>query len=671
MAEEFTISIELEADATKFRQQVRSELDAVAKTPATVPVQSGAGGGAAPGAPAVTGPGISSPQAAALSQAAVDRAMVQATTNVAYGPNASGAAYVAAARAGVPFNPNGWQALHPGGWNAINNGWQALNPGGWAAVNAAGGGFGVGSPQFAPGAQPVQPPAPAPIPAPPPPSPIPPSPPAATRGWNTGRYLALYGMHALARTAMASMDHEREVREAEGDPRTLAMADVQYRRNIANAFPIAGQIGLALNEAFTGGEEAVETTLRDAARTDRGTASMERAAATHTRFRDAGALARERDPVARQRLATQQAYDSADRTIRDEQRKREGAILADYQADKAKLEDKVRVAESGDPTLGGAASLEQRRRAEEDANQQRQALDKSRDEALKRVREQFDRDRQEAGAVRDSANVDIDQEQRARSAESFYGVRAADLRAANMPYRSGLALLRGTARAAYIRAEGDQDEQDRVADQYTADVEAYKADEGRRNAVERAGLEGEISASRYHRQRQPLLEGIARLRGQRDRALAALPADSPNRALTIERYRQREEEFKQDFGDTGALRTMGLAAQEEITGLQAAGQEKTARARDIQRRAEMEAEEARRSGRPEDVRSITQAAINQERTYLRELQRRAEAGSTFTAAAGQYGPGPSSTTQQEQVVPAIKNVEKAINDLTAALTGAP
>lgn len=668
MAEEFTLSVGVDADMTKFRQTLRQELEAAARQQATVPV--GATAGAA-GTTTVPPGGAGVSPGASLTANTVAQQSAQAVSN-------------AVARAGLPFNGTisgmspaamaTQNAAMSGGFDP--NGWQALNPGGWAAVNAAaaaGGGVPAGTPGVPPG-----------MPQQMPPLPIP------GRGFGgsgmrsgMGRFATgYYFAHAASGLLTAEMDYGRASRMAE-TPEEEIKAEIQHRHAVAGAFPIAGPIGLAIREAVTGEEEGIDRTLRDARNRDAYTGSMQQVSALAERFRSAGDIAGARGSKQR-RLVADFEYQSSTFMVRDAQAKAATESHARFEAQRRTEKNKYDTAMAGLVRMQGSLGTAPgpyaapdtsaaRARIQGDYDAQLQSIQTAENDAVGKLKDKFGPMLSSAEAVKRSAYEDISDQ-----------VTAANLR--NL----------GAARGSFLRMTGRPFEAS-VSERFTnLGAELLLADDNKASIALRgaAGI-GEDFANLFretsHNQRQLTWQGRI-LQAQVDRdPLAAkilgIRADTEENVYGFDKVPApfrgmlqgatrfigglRERLANQEDSDARQLRIQSLDNRKEHYDLLAENRPYSARATDIRHETEEDVAAMRQSKRftADEIKKRIEEGISEEKSFESQLRRRMAAGFGTEVAAGSYAPGISGSDTQEPVVRAVGTVKDAIDKLTALLTG--
>jgi hypothetical protein len=644
---DFTVSIPVDYNFGPARETARRELDALQKTPVSVPVGTGA--------PATTVPGIGavphSTAVAAAAQAAVQQALAPSSVS---GGTVSGAVVAAASRAGIPvsFAPAVINIPGMGGAGFYNPGGAGGPMTGGPSVMTAGGAISGGDDGGTT---------------------------AAAVGLARRQSVGLIGrgillgltVRAAGHVAMATIEHERAFREAEGDPSAIARADVQYRERFARAFPIAGDLGLALREYVTGEEEGITRTLRRSESQDQRTELMRASMEQHIRFQDAARLAREMDPVRQKRIAAEQAYQSADRTIRERQRVQEEAERKPFSEQRAELINATERKLAGIPLRSDEnywADLELREQVGRDEASGRRQIDKAEAAALAQVRKQYDADREAARAVRGRARRDINVEERRSTGIANYmsrtGVEAAGLRAAGQDFAATQ-----LERWAQVQVDVAKDPyaplsvKAGIVAAGAADIGANVVQQFRDSAIQQGRMEITAAGIQAQINRDQLGAALAGIRGQRYDALATVQKLPPFLRGIAERGINfisglEEQRVRQQISDEQGLRRAGLEAEVDVTAREARGEEKSARALGIQRRAEIESEASRQRGEPiANQRLILQAALNEEKTYLRALRLRGEQGTGQETYGGALGPGAGPGVQQEPIVQAITRVE--------------
>lgn len=483
----------------------------------------------------------------------------------------------------------------------------------------------------------------------------------------TGTYLA----YAASRVALAYVDHERDLREAGSDPERIARADTAYQRKWATGIPIAGEFGYALREYVTHDNEDVERTLNSAKEQDQRTASMRQTAELHSHYSAARQLAGSFGGVERARITGEMEYSKSLIGLRDAQMQQEASVRSGFDRQRADLEKQIDVewAEQRKRYIGSSRSnVEELHTAEYKQIRDEEAA------ALKKVRAPFDQDRDAAATIRDRQNLDAERARNAAGYTAHGETTASYFRTRNQPFAASLSERMTRMGLDIFNAEPEN--RAAVAQQGMQGMAEEAVQFGRQFGSQQRALAAEQAVMSRILARDPLGASIARITGARDQALQ----EAQSLPWGFRQIRQgairaaaglQEQVERQDYNDRTGMRTRALQADVDITGLEAGGQEKTAHAESIKRRAEMAAEASRIAGEPAgNQRLIMQAALNEERTYLRELKKRGDQGSAQEVYPGMFGPGATSGDQQEPVVDAVKSVERAIQDLKAALTGA-
>lgn len=619
---EFTVSVPVEADLSRFRQQLGAELDSVQRTPATVPVQSATAGSALAVRPATAGVAPAAPTLAAATNAAVAQAAAGSVQS-AYGGLAPNAAIArAAVEAGVPA--------------VVNSG--------TGQVVVGGAGLGGGA-DFVPV-------------------------PSSLRGRGPGRGgiggLGIVGwgtaLHAAGNVALAHMEHSRAVREADGSAAGLIAADIAYQTRAAGAIPIVGQMALAVREAVTGDIEYTQGTLRAAETADRVTGARR-----DTAFTRRGLLAGQgyEADIERARVESQRTISSLTDErgrIASELRNLPGQVssveYANVQAKRGELRrideqiglagETFSVAESRFRRQQGLERMSIGARTAEfldagsglnPSDAERRAIVRRHQIEVKQSSQEnpsllpdivrshsaelfaFDRGRERANELRD--------------VQSAGTVRYLDLAGQGRDFDAERARQLGGYQTRMTAARGDPREMARIAREGEAAAGALTAEQGRRD-----------EAAQFLLNRDPL-----------------------GAAMTMERDPMRRKVLAQQNFDNEQLRSAALRNRAEVTGMEAGGQEKSAQGLEIQRRAELEQDAAHRAGYSRgDQASILQSGLNELQAYQRQLRRMAELGSVGETAAGGYAPSTGGRRDSsEPVVEAIRNLQTSIDQMTNEL----
>lgn len=624
---EFTVSVPVEADLSRFRQQLGAELQQVQQTPAVVPVQGGGAGSALAVRPAT---------ASVVPQSA----MLAAATNTA----------VAQAAA---FDPNGWRNLHPGGWTAVNAqlARAAADAGVPAVVNSSTGQVVVGPSAGGAGEGFVSVPGM-----------------ARGRGFRGGiGGLGLIGwgtaLNAAGNVALAHVEHSRAVREANGDPASIIGADIAFQNRVGQSIPIVGHWAVALREMVTGDVEYTQGMLGVARQQDRTFAARR-----ETMFSRAGIQAGPGSAGDLARAAIDYQRTVAGLTdergrIQSELRNLPSQVTQlEYQnvlakrADLRRIDDELGLARDtyADSTrrLTGASELQRmnvgaRTAQFLDAGSGLNPSQAERRAIIRRhqieTRETELGDRSLLPDVARSHAAELyafdrsrDRANQVRDIQSQSDVSANQLAAAGLSYEAGLERLRGQGNASIAAARNDPAEFMRRLRESVSERESYVAAHEREQEAARRFLDRDMLGSRLATVTDPL---------------------------------QREVVTRQ-FNDQREMQSAALRAGREVSGLDAQGLDKTANAVQIERQTQMQADAARRAGLSNtDREDIINTGINQLRAYQRQLRRMADPGGVTEQAAGTYAPGASSGPQTETIERGLKSVETAIKDLQAALTG--
>lgn len=314
-----------------------------------------------------------------------------------------------------------------------------------------------------------------------------------------------FALHAAGRLAMAKMEHDRAIRQADGDPVAMIRADIQYQDRAGRAIPVAGEMGLAIREAVTGDQEYIENTLLSAERRDRVTGMQRERMFTQRDYAAGRGFSQ----------ALEQTRISYDRTM-SELRERQARISSEIrqmypgqpgvdeklaevtelgrQMDVAGQTQKRAQAElMGNQTLAVAEMrsrtigyLQQARGATSPAAMERSAL--VRQQAIDFARMgQEDPSRltdlaQNQGAERAAFDAQTLRANQLANIQSSTIVQSAALRAANRPYEAGLEELRGRGNAAAFQARNDPAAYQRALQESNARRQEYTTSFAREQA---------------------------------------------------------------------------------------------------------------------------------------------------------------------------------------------
>lgn len=188
------------------------------------------------------------------------------------------------------------------------------------------------------------------------------------------------------------------------------------------------------------------------------------------------------------------------------------------------------------------------------------------------------------------------------------------------------------------------------------------------------------------KQMQFLLQGdrlgatLAGIAGAREEAIARIPSTQGGlfgpmynylRQQANAYYNSEEMLARKEDADKRWSQTQFLRDREKVTDFEAQGKDKTARAQQIMLDAERQAQAIRRAGGPnaqEDARLTIKTAINEEKTFLRQLQLEQYGGNNSRSGQG-YGMGGIGAGNNnmkngvESILKGIESVKAAIDQL--------
>lgn len=657
MAESFTLSVDVDADMAPFRRTLKAELDAAQKQGATIPV--GAMGGAAANS-AVVPPGAATataPPGVAATGASVAQQSAQAAANAA-------ARAVGTPAAGWPGGWQAWGAPAGAGGGGGGAGW----PGGWqgwgAPVGVPVGGGGpvpAGTPGQPAGTPQQMPPVPIPVPGP---GPGPGRPGRRRAGFFGGgeRFITgAYVANAAGRLIENEMDYGAALRAAGSSPEDIIAADIRYRQGIIESFPVAGRLGGALNDIFTGGTEPIDRTLRQARLQNDATDRMKRIGGMQRRWRDLGDMAGARG-AALSRLEAEAQFQSSTFDIREE-----WSATAEAQADVFRRQrDEVEIWDKATPLSAGGTPEEKARRLA--------AITQAENDSVSKLKARFGPMVSSAEAVKRRSLIDVDRGVNLRDYINSSQELVSRLRTRNQPFFASMA-ERWTATTAEI-FQADPENRPGVARRGLQQL----AEDFTGMAREFGHTQRQLSAQQRINQRvlerDPLGARIASIEADRDEAIKeanALPWGFRQlRQWSIRRGARQEADIaRQEDSDSRQLRLQSLDNRREHFDLLAEGKPFTARARDIQRETEEDVAQMRQSQRfsAEEIKKRIESGISEEKALQFELKRRQNAGFGMEAAPFSMGPGANAGNTTEPVVEGLRNVKTAIEDLKKALTG--
>jgi hypothetical protein len=655
MAEEFTLSVGVDADMTKFRQTLRQELEAAARQQATVPV--GATAGAA-GTTAVPPGGVGVSPAASLTASTVAQQSTQA-------------AATAAARASAPRLP--WEtAASVFGSDVVGN-YRGVGPGAGGMVGTMTGGFGAVGGLIAPTAGPLSE--------------------GRTQGaspdqwwnyfgggqgggdeqqdadrrqrrYNSQRFRAIYFANAGARLFSNETEYGKNLRMAGSDPQELIAADIKYRQGIADAFPIAGRAGIALNDLFTGGTEPVERTLRDADRQNEHTKMMRTAGEMSREYRFMGERAGARGS-ALARVVAEQDYQSQVYTVQNAQAAAAEETHKRFEQQRDEAEESVRFTAV---SQGREAILDMRLGAIQTAENDAVAKLKARSGPML----------SSAQAAKRRANFEIDRQVQAADLQNLGAARGSLLRAADRPFEASVS-ERFTAIGAELLTSDDN-----------------KASIGLKGAASMAELFADMfrDVSHSHRQltaqnritqklldRDPLGAKITAIQTETDEGvyvLRGLPSSvrGPLEGAVRRGGALRESLLRREDDDARTLRIDSLLHRAEHFNLLAENKPYTAQARDIRAQTQEDVATMQQSKRytQEEIRFRLAGGIAEEKAFETQLKRRMNAGMGMEVASGSFARGGGDIGSIEPIVNGLSAVKTAVEEMKAAfnaLAGSP
>lgn len=641
------MKVGVDADMSPFRQTLRAELDAVRRQGATIPVGAGGGGGGnvvPPGAASATVHPGASPTSQAVAQ--------QGAAAGAAAANRAAMVPLAAAQAAIQAATGSFT-------------------GAGGMVGPMTGGFGVG-PLNAPGGGPQQ--------ASPP---EPPPNPTASQWWRylggaddrrspttdekrerrqrmqflTGAYIG----NAAGRLLENEMNYGTATRLAGSDPDALISAELKYRQGVADAFPVAGRLGVAINDLFTGGDEPIQRTLRDAGRQNEFTAQMRRTGGLTLRLRQAGALAGLRGAEqARESIRIQ--FDRTMEDVRDER-----STAAQATADKFRHQrDELDVWMQQTPISQGGT--------EEEYNRRYQAIGQAETDEVRRRAMRFGSALEDIAKVRNRGLRDIDRNITLDVFRTQGATAASRLRTQNRPFEAAVSERMTNLAAELFTA--DPETRGSVAGRGLQDMAESFVDFARDFGHQQRQMTAQQRVSQKLLERDPLGARIAGIEGERDEALTAanqLPWGFRQiRQFAIRRgARQDINLVNQQDDDARELRLQSLSNRREHYDLLAQGKPFTAQVTDVKRSMQEDINEMTQSKRysAEEIKGRIRLAISQEEALTHDFRRRMNAGFGMESAAFSMGPGVTPGNNQEPVVNAIKEATKIIQDLKAALTG--
>jgi hypothetical protein len=243
---------------------------------------------------------------------------------------------------------------------------------------------------------------------------------------------------------------------------------------------------------------------------------------------------------------------------------------------------------------------------------------------------------------------------------------ASILRGSNMPFEA--AMTAAAAAGALATHNAAPDEQSAVAAQGLARMAEIRAlferTVNQTNLANRdAGRIARLLGAGDERS-----AGLFAIRARRAETLAALPSGEQGereRPEILKRFAAEESQFTTLFDYQRNLLQQSMQGREAVTGLQASGAEKSARASGIFFSALDEASKFRGPDAGPFRRLALQTGINEELAYKRRLEYEQSAGSVRNdVAPGFLGAGMTTNRPNEQDYgPAIKDATQAIKDL--------